>query len=253
MRSHVMRDLRRKQREEKFQRLGPNKPQAIPATANNACSNSIESMQASACQRLMELGKLSMPSQPGGSWDPFVVYPVKMQPRMYRLLHNCELLHSYSEPLFILQTTLKDSDAHFTDLDVVIRALHPKEVKSVSDAAESKWFALAMTDGALFHTVLTGSVMFLDLATSRKQPKVKNSTWGEAVHIVNGSTVALDLKGKRSDNPDVIYHMGEAIRLINEKLSSCKGNISDSTLMAVVFLAKAEVSRQVFSFIIFYD
>jgi hypothetical protein len=120
--------------------------------------------------------------------------------------------------------------------------LHPKELNAVSDASESKWVALAMKDGALFHMLLVGSVMFIDLVTRRTQPKVNNRPTGEAVHLSNGNTMVYDIKDRRRENPDIIYHMSEAIRLINNKLSSSKSDLSDATVLAVVFLAKAEVS-----------
>jgi hypothetical protein len=74
-----------------------------------------------------------------------------------------------------------------------------------SKVIDSAWFPLVMTDAALFHALLCMSALFglHDMMVQRK-------------------------------------HMLESIRLINERLPG-DGATSDTTIIAIIFMAKAEV------------
>jgi hypothetical protein len=76
-----------------------------------------------------------------------------------------------------------------------------------SKAVDSAWFPLVMTDAAIFHALLCTSALFglHDMIMQRK-------------------------------------HMLESIRLINNRLPG-DGAISDATITAILFMAKAEVSH----------
>jgi hypothetical protein len=76
-----------------------------------------------------------------------------------------------------------------------------------SNAIDSAWFPLVMTDAALFHALLSTSALFglYDMTVARK-------------------------------------HMLQSIRLINGRLRGV-GATSSATITAILFMAKAEVSN----------
>jgi hypothetical protein len=81
IRVHVMRDLRRQQRQRREAIL---KTQWPTPSGSMKCSES-DPLNLSST-------KTVVPKQPSGYLDPFVQFPIIMQPRMYELIHQCKLL-----------------------------------------------------------------------------------------------------------------------------------------------------------------
>jgi hypothetical protein len=72
-----------------------------------------------------------------------------------------------------------------------------------------------MTDPALFHAILCGSALYMDVVTGR------------------------------GDSPEKFRHMTEAIHLLSRRLQDPGAEIADSTIIAVAHLADFEVSDSV--------
>jgi hypothetical protein len=98
------------------------------------------------------------------------------------------------------------------DLSVVVQATYPKDAITEQGCSRLELFELAMTDAALFHMVLCGSVLYVDILSG--QPE---------------STEAL-------------VHKIAAIRNINGGLQH-NLEVSDAMVAAVTYLAKVEVSN----------
>jgi hypothetical protein len=94
---------------------------------------------------------------------------------------------------------------------VVSHATYPKEENMGEVSSRSGWFALAMSDAALFYTILCATSMYCDLVRGNK-----------------GSTEGLLL-------------MSKALHSINQRMKLPGSFISDTTIATVAFLAKAEV------------
>lgn len=79
------------------------------------------------------------------------------------------------------------------------------------DVSARGWLPLAMTDAALFHSLLCGSAL------------------------------SQDLKTGSGDSVQGFKHMKEAIHLLSVRLQSLGPKISDSTIISVAHLAEFEV------------
>ena len=77
------------------------------------------------------------------------------------------------------------------------------------------WLPLAMTDTALFHLILSGSALYVDLLTGRKE------------------------------SPEKFKHMKEAIHLLSMRLQDPGFELSEGTIVAVSHLAEFEASTYV--------
>ena len=91
------------------------------------------------------------------------------------------------------------------DLTVLVHVWYPRKPQD-----QQSLFELALSDAALFHTIMCSSSLYLDIAS--------------------GS----------AESPHIIIHKMEAIHLINAKLQDSSG-VSDATIGAVAFLAIVEV------------
>ncbi len=85
-------------------------------------------------------------------------------------------------------------------------------MNSIAVNPESSWISFAFTDAALLHVTL--------------------------------SLVSLhyDLNQGREESSDHLYHKGEAIRTINERLNDSNHEISDASVATVAIIANMEVS-----------
>jgi Fungal specific transcription factor domain len=93
--------------------------------------------------------------------------------------------------------------------DLSMTAMSTKTPQLVSDQKNLShcWFPLAMTDAALFHALLCGSALYVDLMT--------------------GTT----------DSIEQSRHMKEAVHLLSTRLQDTGAEISDGTMVAVAHLA----------------
>ncbi|KAE9377527.1 hypothetical protein N431DRAFT_478767 [Stipitochalara longipes BDJ] len=153
-------------------------------SVNRACAN--------VCENTLQINRLSsasesqsLPQSPSTRLDPFATFPVAMEPYMDTLLHR-----------------------YF--------ALAPS-ISKTAKAAQG-WFLLAMTDAALFHSILCGSALYMDLLTGRQ------------------------------DSVERLTHMKESVHLLNTRLQVPDTALSDSTLFAVALLAEFE-ARMLFFFL----
>jgi hypothetical protein len=102
---------------------------------------------------------------------------------------------------------------NFPTIDIILTASPVKSPQQDSgkDVSARGWLSLAMTDAALFHSLLCGSALYRDLRTGR------------------------------GDSVQGFKHMKEAIHLLSVRLQSLGPKISDSTIIAVAHLAEFEV------------
>lgn len=143
---------------------------------------------------------------------------------MYELIHRCKCQVSSATPLspsplckptrrwLIHILTLLAADVCITSNVARLLELghgHGNEPGVIS------YLPLAMTDGALFHSILAASALYMDVYT------------------------------KRRESPETVKHMKEAIHLLSNRLQDPRLEISDSTLIAVAHLADFEVSISV--------
>ncbi|TAQ84493.1 hypothetical protein B7494_g7186 [Chlorociboria aeruginascens] len=119
--------------------------------------------------------------QPFSCLDPFDTFPVKMEPYMYTFIYR------YRSLLYNLA-----------------------ELGCGQRVAGQGWLPLAMTDPALFHSILCGSALFQDLLTGRKQSLER------------------------------FKHMKEAVHLLNTRLQDPNCQVSDGTIVTVAHLAEYE-------------
>lgn len=91
----------------------------------------------------------------------------------------------------------------------------PSNLDCGPDLATQNWLPLAMTDAALFHSILCGSALHLELHT-----------------------------GKR-ESLQIFKHMREAVHLISTRLQDPGFELSDGTMIAVAHLAEFEASTSV--------
>jgi hypothetical protein len=94
-------------------------------------------------------------------------------------------------------------------------------VPSISETAKAaqEWFSLAITDAALFHSILCGSALYMDLLTGRR------------------------------DSVERFTHMKESVHLLNARLQVPGMALSDSTLLTVALLAEFEARILFFLFL----
>lgn len=86
------------------------------------------------------------------------------------------------------------------------------ELGSDQHSAAHSWLPLAMTDAALFHSILCGSALILGLSAGRRE------------------------------SVEQVKHMKEAVHLLSAKLQDPNSELSDSTIAAVAHLADFEAS-----------
>lgn len=87
------------------------------------------------------------------------------------------------------------------------------------ELAAHGWLPLAMTDPALFHGILCGSALYLNLITGR-------------------------------ESPVMFKHMQESVHLISTRLQNLTSELSDSTLVTVAHLADFEVNSYLIEYLI---
>jgi hypothetical protein len=162
---------------------------------------------------------VTIPRQPFGLLDPFTTFPVNMEPYMYTLIHRCK-----PHPFIPL---LPNFPSFSTSPNPTLTYLQPPSDLSVASTAEGHslislsqgpsisiqgLLPLALTDAALFHSLLCGSALWMDLRTGR------------------------------SESLEKYKHMKEAIHLLSTRLKDPGPEIfSDSTILAVAHLATFEV------------
>ncbi|KAH8819441.1 hypothetical protein F5884DRAFT_760528 [Xylogone sp. PMI_703] len=131
-----------------------------------------------------DLADLSIPRQPFALMDPFTKYPIDLEPYM------CRLIDQY------VQIT--------TSVEKVPWSC------AGDDVSANGWLPLALTDEALFHSILCGSALY--------------------------SEVVL----KTGDSLEKTKHMMETIRLLNKNLRDPRFKVTDGTIIAVAHLAEYE-------------
>ncbi|KAI9737859.1 MAG: hypothetical protein M1834_009229 [Cirrosporium novae-zelandiae] len=134
----------------------------------------------------------SVPRQPSVLLDPFTTFPVNMEPYMHTLIHQY--------------------------LSLTSNLAKPSELGCRQDLAAQGWFPLAMTDAALFHAILCGSALYMDLLMGRRESLEK------------------------------VKHMKEVVHLLSTRLRDPGSELSDSTIVAVAHLAEFEASTSVRNF-----
>lgn len=102
-----------------------------------------------------------------------------------------------------------------TDLSTISDAVNSSQLDCKQVLSEQRWLPLAMTDAALFHSILCGTALYRDLRTRGR----------ESVEKVN--------------------HMKEAVQLLSARLQDPEPELSDSTILAVAHLAEFEASSSV--------
>ncbi|RFU29231.1 hypothetical protein B7463_g7088, partial [Scytalidium lignicola] len=132
----------------------------------------------------------SIPWQPFVLIDPFINFPVNLEPYM------CTLLDQY---ISITSTSVKTPGSCCGE-----------------DLPGNGWLSLAMTDAALFHSILCGSALYTDIVLRRGESLAK------------------------------IKHMKETIRLLNKRLQEPEFEISDGTIITVAHLAEYEASASAY-------
>ena len=157
------------------------------------CKNALKSNISSSASEPQSLTR-----PPSARLDPFAGFPVTMEPYMDTVLHRYKCFPESSIPSRKLTYCFLSPDF----------ALVPSISKSPKAAQE--WFSLAMTDAALFHSILCGSALYMDLLTGRRD-SVERST-----------------------------HMKESVHLLNARLQAPDTALSDSTLLTVTLLAEFE-------------
>jgi hypothetical protein len=178
---------------QKFQQVKRGSGKSVNRAGTTVCKNTLQSNISSSASEPQ-----SLPRPPSARLDPFATFPVTMEPYMDTLLHRCKRLPQISNPSRKLTHCLLSPDF----------ALVPSISKSPEAAQE--WVSLAMTDAALFHSILCGSALYRDLLTRRR------------------------------DSVERFTHMKESLHLLNTRLQVSDTALLDSTLLAVALLAEFE-------------
>jgi hypothetical protein len=92
--------------------------------------------------------------------------------------------------------------------------IQPLGINSHLNPVNTQWASHAMTDPALFHGVL----------------------FHASVHV--------EFFQRKAWSATTLFHRGETIRLVSERLSSSNGPVSDNTIAAVGWVASEGVSCQ---------
>jgi len=100
-----------------------------------------------------------------------------------------------------------------TDISIILNRPKPPHQEKQQDLAPPRWLSLAMTDAALFHSLLCGSALYMDTLAGRKE------------------------------SLETSKHMKEAVCLLSKRLQEPESGLSESTLVAVAHLADFEVSN----------
>jgi hypothetical protein len=178
---------------QKLQRVKRGSRKSVNGAGATLCKNTLQSTISPSASKSQ-----SLPRPPSTRLDPFATFPITMEPYMDTLLHRCKRLPQSSIPSRKLTHCLFSPDF----------ALVPNISKSPKAAQE--WFSLAMTDAALFHSILCGSALYMDLLTGRR------------------------------DSVECFTHMKECVHLLNTRLQVSETALLDSTLLAVALLAEFE-------------
>jgi hypothetical protein len=215
IRTHVIQDHQRRKRD--HERPVEKSCDTRPASANTPSSCKSISRTSS------EETEVSIPRQPFGLLDPFTTFPVNMEPYMYTLIHRCKPypvlspLRSFPSPSLPSSTNPNQHPLTHnrpSDLSVASTA-EGHSLLSLSQNPSNGiqgLLPLALTDAALFHSLLCGSALWVDLRTGR----------GESL--------------------EKYKHMKEAIHLLSTRLKDTGPEVlSDSTILAVAHLATFEV------------
>jgi hypothetical protein len=99
------------------------------------------------------------------------------------------------------------------DLSLISNASRTSELGRGQDLAEQGWVPLAMKDAALFHLILCGSALYMDLVTGRRE------------------------------SLEMFKHMKEAVHLLSRRLQDLGSELDDSTILTVAHLAIFEASN----------
>jgi hypothetical protein len=113
------------------------------------------------------------------------------------------------------QSTINLLTLFTIDLSLTSNLAKPSQLDCGQDLAGQGWLPLAMTDAALFHSILCGSALYMDLLTGRRESLEK------------------------------FKHMKEAVHLLSTRLQDPGSELSDSTIVAVAHLAEFEASTAV--------
>jgi len=170
------------------------------------------------CKKLRTYSQdmLSVPWDSFSSLEPFVLFPIYMEPYMYTLIHRCKHLSNViAVPIFLPLGEVIYSHASLS-IDICVTTEVAKIPDSGHDPASKGYLPLAMTDAALFHALLCGTALYRDA-----------------------------VQGIR-DSPEKCRHMTEAVHLLSARLQEPEPELSDSTLIAVSHLADFEVRLLVF-------
>lgn len=137
-----------------------------------------------------------------------IILPIQMQPYMLKSMHDCA-----SNCLFYsLSHCYSNTELNFTQSDANL--MLPSKAK-VTDSA---WLPLIMNDAALFHAVL----------------------------CISGLVISAISDAGLSDSLIERKNMLQSIRIVSARLPGDDAT-SDGTIATVLFMAKAEVSFQLYS------
>lgn len=190
IRTHVMQDLRRRER------IKANDSKVLCRESITAQHYSLHSIPQSENPSAYPPGQVA-------NDHTFIIFPVKMEPYMHRLIHHCgSLCHSLT----------------FTGAKIAIpldvsSIMHIMDPKQPANPAENVWFPMVMVDPALFHIILCISATYIDFVRGSKDSFPAQKHMLEAVSLINA----------RFQRPDA---------------AAC---ISNATIAAITFMAKADV------------
>jgi len=122
----------------------------------------------------LELSSYLFWQQPAAILDPFIQYPITMQPRTYELFHRCE---SY-------QLTLRPITNLISDTSVIMHVSYPNELTRGTGAGASL-FELAMSDTASFHMLLCSSALYADVISGANESSEASFHKLKAIQEIN--------------------------------------------------------------------